>query len=143
MAGSESEEGFDGACSNEGNGRVGEGDRRRDRRAIDAAQAAGAAPANAALLAATMLSLAGAAAQVGIPARNRELAGERLAFPVGCKWIFARGERVRVKLQHDDLVAIQAALRARGRILPLPVLRARLEEQAWARPDGEPLELHA
>ena len=72
-----------------------------------------------------------------------ELDGDRLVFDVGCKWISAKGARVRVKLQHDDLVAVEAELRARGRILPLPVLRARLEEQAWARADGEPLELRA
>lgn len=42
-------------------------------KAIDAARAAGADAANAALLSATMLYLAGAQAQVGIPAGNRKL----------------------------------------------------------------------
>jgi uncharacterized protein (DUF111 family) len=68
-------------------------------------------------------------------------AHDDLAFDVRLKRISRNGQLLRVKADHDDLARIHDALHARGRMLPLAVLRARVEEQAWTGADGGTLTL--
>jgi uncharacterized protein (DUF111 family) len=67
--------------------------------------------------------------------------GERLTFELTCKLVRRAGALVRVKAEHDDVVRIRRALAERGRMLPISVVRASLEQELRARPEDPELDL--
>ena len=63
------------------------------------------------------------------------------AFVIGGKRIERDGRLLKVKAEHDHLVAIQSALKARGQTVPLTVLKAAIETALWVKPDEKRVEI--
>ena len=57
------------------------------------------------------------------------------SFEISGKCIGRDGRLLKVKAEHDHLVTIQAALKRRGQIVPLTILKAAVETALWREPD--------
>lgn len=58
---------------------------------------------------------------------------------VRCKYIRNGGRLLAVKVDHDDLVRLQAVLAQQGADVSVRVLRTACEREAWRSPDAEAL----
>ncbi len=71
---------------------------------------------------------------------NRHNAGP-FTFMISGKRIKRDGRLLKVKAEHDHLVAIQAALKTRGQMVPLTMLKAAVETAWWAEPDKKTIQI--
>ncbi len=60
---------------------------------------------------------------------------ETRPFEISGKRIGRDGRLLKVKAEHDHLVAIQAARKARGHVVPLTILKAAVETALWREPN--------
>lgn len=65
--------------------------------------------------------------------------GKTLVAEVRCKYIRNAGRLLAVKVDHDDLVRLQAALAQHGTEVSVRVLRTACERDAWRTPDAQSL----
>ena len=67
---------------------------------------------------------------------DRSGGGKSYEFPLRCKRIFGDGRLLNVKVEHDQLVEIQGALRQGGIETPVTVLKGAVEAALWERGAG-------
>lgn len=67
--------------------------------------------------------------------------GQTLAAEVRCKYIRNAGRLLAVKVDHDDLVRLQAALAQQGTEVAVRVLRTACEQEAWQARDADELRI--